>query len=233
MKVYRWGDLRDIILSELDLEEETFIDPAELINYANKAIDEGEQHLMLIYQDYFRRSAFINWTAGQSQYSLPTDIYSNKIRHMHYINGNMKYRVKRIHAHQIPYVHDNDDFKYDIEHIDSVNNADSGVRLAYYPTPLITGNYMKMWYIRNAARIIDDNTVIDLPESKNFIQAFIAREVAIKEGSPLLQLRESELAKQTQLYKETLDAMVPDDQETIEPDLSFYSDFDNTSQSDY
>jgi len=233
MKVYTWAELKAIIKSELDLDEETFVDADELRNYCNKAIDEGEQHVMLIYQDYFRKSSYLNVVAGEPNYALPGDIYANKIRHLQYNDGSNKYRMTRIHPSETMFLQGNEDYKYDLEHKATAVDTDTGMDLVIYPTPRLSGTLVRMWYIRNASRVVDDTTVIDLPESKNFIQAYIAREIALKEGSPYLQLRENELAKQIDLYKQTLDKMVPDDQELIEPDMSFYYDFNDGCRNDY
>lgn len=233
MLTMSWGQLKALVKSELDLDEETFIDDTELMNYANRAIDEAEQLVMSIYQDYFRTKYSPPLVNGTSEYVMPTDIYANKIRFIQYSNGSKKYKVNRIKTAEIAHVNSGDDYLFDIEHKASTGSSDPGIRFVLYPASRETGTPMTIWYIRNATRLVDDNSAIDVPEAINFMRQYIAVMVFRKELHPLLQASEADLERQRVMLKETLDQMAPDDYELIDQDMSFYEDFANEMNGDY
>jgi hypothetical protein len=81
-----------------------------------------------------------------------------------------------------------------------------------------------MQYIRNANRVADDSSIIDLPEAMNFIFAYVKVRVYTKEVNPLVQLALSDLEAQRTYLQTTLSSMTVDDDNDIAPDMSFYSD---------
>ena len=104
------------------------------------------------------------------------------------------------------------------------------VEIIFYPTPTTTNsNLIKIWHLRNANHITQITDKIDIPEFINFIFAYVKECCARKELNPLLGTYAQETMKQKMLMKQTLDNMIPNAEKTLEPDLSFYEDFDRNN----
>jgi len=216
-----WATLKAEILRELDLQGEDFITATELMDYANDAIDEAEAEIMTIYEKYFETEANLSVTSGVATVSMPTGIYANKITCINYDNGSTKYEVKRIkNLKEIPHIQAGQLYRY------RIINPTGGYQIKLYPTPTeTTSTYFTCYYLRNANAITADATVIDLPEAKGFIKAHIKARCMAKEGFPGNPAVNPDVEKQRQLLIETLENMVPDENNEIEPDMSFYDDF--------
>lgn len=230
----RWTDLKSKIENELDLNEETFITAAELIQYANSGIEEAEKMVMELYQDYFLASFQPTIVTGTADYVMPTSIWGNKIRMVVFSDGQSPpvntYRMRRIPLHKVPFVGTNDDYQFLLTQAPPTTTdgpADGGIRFKVVPTPRsdMPANGVTIWYLRFANRVVDDTSQIDIPEATAFIEWYIRVKVYRKEGHFLLQDAVAELEKQRQILRESLDSMAPDEEECLEPDMSFYVDF--------
>lgn len=225
-KVWTLSEAKELIQEEMDTQSETFVSSDELVNYFNEAIDECEAEIHNLYQDYFLTSSPIPLTQGISSYDLPSDIYANKIRFIQYKKSqNEFYEIKRVPLKRIMLIDEtltNVDYVYHLE-----NSLTGGQKIVFHPTPWDTdATSVTLWYIRNAARVEDDDDVIDIPEFISFIFAYVKVKIARKEVHPMLAVYIQEMDYQRSLMKTTLDRMVPDEDLTIHPDLSFYDDFD-------
>jgi hypothetical protein len=102
-----------------------------------------------------------------------------------------------------------------------------GMKIELFPTSRETNNScITIRYIRKAKQLVDDTDVCDIPEFENFVILFARYECLKKEiGNPLLQITKAELEAERRLMVETLTAMVPDNDNEINPDLRFYRDF--------
>lgn len=227
MKIWTFNEAKVKIQKDMDLEEETFIDdPDEYYGYFNEAIDEAEAEILKLYQYYFKTEIDITWVDGTARYSLPADIYGNKILYIQYERDQTRrYQIVRIRNNEIADVADdagyNNYYYFDIQNTD----AATGVEIIFYPTPRESGSYVKMYYLRNANRVDATDSKIDIPEFINFIFAYVKVRIAEKETSPLLNNYLQGLERQRMLMKQTLDNMIPDELEVIDPDLSFYQEF--------
>ena len=96
MKVWTYLEASTKLLGDLDLQDETFIQPDELIGYFNEAIQECEAEIHGVREDYFLTQEALPVVIGQGTYTLPPNIYINKIRRVVYSNGPLIYEVKRI-----------------------------------------------------------------------------------------------------------------------------------------
>ena len=226
-KIWTYSEVKEKIQSEMDTQEEEFVDDGEYLDYTNEAIDEAEAEIKTLYQDYFLTSSGIALVADQASYDLPADIYANKIRHLQFKSTSKKYEIKRIKLAEKKYINDNVSdpyFQYDLE-----NSLASGQKLVFYPTPVAADSTsVTMWYIRNAARVSALTDEIDIPEFIQFIFAYLRVKIARKENNPLLGTYEAGLERQRILMREVLDEMVPNEDTGIDPDLSFYRDFDSS-----
>lgn len=227
MKTYTWTELKLEVQREMDLidedtnDTEDFVSDNELLQYANAAIDEAEAEIHKLYQDYFKTSTTLSLVSGTSEYSMPSNIYANKIRWLQYDDGSKSYQIKKIRFEDIPLVQTGDDFMYDIT-FDTIAN---GYKLVLYPTPATTDSTsVTMWYIRNANFLTTGTDYIDIPECIRFIKAFMKHEIATKEGNPLVQKYETEMEKARQQMKTTLADMTVDEDLDIKQDMSFYEE---------
>ncbi len=212
------------IEADLDLEEETFITTNELYNYINEAIRDCEAEIHTLYEDYFLVSAPISLVTGTSEYSLPADIYANKIRGLVFDNGSDKYLMTRIKKFEdIPFVQSNDPYQFLI-----TNSGTSGIKLKLFPNSRDTSaSFLTVWYLREAKKLAADGDICDIPEFINYILSHIKVSCLKKEGHPLLPIEVANLDKLRQNMVETLSSMVVDGDTKIPLDTSFYEDFDN------
>lgn len=226
MRTPTYSELKSKLERELDIQDESFIDDTELMDYFNDAIDECESEIHRLYAHYFKKADYVSLVSGTASYSLPSDIYANKILYIQYSDGSTKYRVTRIKDVEKVDVDTGDDYRFDIEN----STAGEGAKIVFYPTPAETNSdRMRLWYIRNANRLTASSSVCDIPEFISFVIQYVKVKVMEKESHPLLSRAIEGLEQQRQIMRETLDNMIPDELETLEMDLSFYDDFDDLS----
>jgi hypothetical protein len=75
-----------------------------------------------------------------------------------------------------------------------------------------------------ATRQIIDATVIDIPEFADFIIEWVKARVQFKDADPRLSASVQVVEEKSRKMVETLEDREPDDDNTIEPDLSFYEE---------
>lgn len=226
-KIWTVSEVIEKIQDEMDLQEETFIDQAEYIEYINEGIDEAEAEIHNLYEGYFNTTSTIDLVSGTSSYALPSLMYANKIKHVQYKkNSNDYYRVPRIRLQDIAHVEEqtSSDYMYDIQNDGTAN----GPQIVFYPTPNenVTAG-IRLWYVRNAERVSALADKVDIPEFVQFIFAYMRVKIARKELNPLLGSYQEGLERQRDLMRRTLSEMIPDEEQAIHMDLSFYNDFDN------
>lgn len=227
MKFWTWAEIRTKVERDLDLEDETFITPTELLGYANEAIDEVERQILTLCEDYFLTRGTISLVSGQEEYDLPTDIYAMKIRQIIYRNGSQVWKLERIRdwSKFLSYELDKafstatQQYGYFI-----VNQTAGSPKLLLSPTPSEAGAYLQVWYIRNANELTVDASVCDIPEAVHYVMAYIKMKCMEKEMHPNLPKALSDLQAQREDTLKTLTEMFPDNENTIEPDLRIYND---------
>lgn len=220
-----WGTLKTEIETELDCLDEDFVTATEIMYYANDAIDEAEAIILKECPEYFLCRANLSVTSGNAEVSLPSDIWATKIRAIMYDDGSKQYEIKRIRdpklTHYTSY-QTSDYYEY------MMTNKSAGTfTINLYPTPTITSStYFKIWYLRNAAAITSTASTLDLPEAKAFIKEYVKKRIVSKEGFPAAQIANIDVDNQRQLLIESLSNMIPDENDIIQPDVSFYNEFD-------
>lgn len=224
-KTFTWLELKTKVENDLDLIDEKFITPAELLGYANEAIDEAEQEILTIYEDYFLTNEVLPLVAAQADYDLPVDIWAHKIRQVLYNDGTKKYPIRRIkQLEQVNEVTANEStYRYLI-----VNSLASGPKIRLFPASLETSaNNVTIWFIRNAREITLDADLVDVPEAHKFILQHIKLRCYEKEGSQQQNKAQQDLERERKLLVDSLSAMVPDEDNYMQMDTSFYEDFDH------
>lgn len=97
MAVFRtYGFIKNKVQVDYDLQDETFVQPDELVGYANEAIIEAFGEILGLRQNYFKTKWFVPLVTGNDLFAFPPNIYANKIRSIMYQNGSIIYEVKQI-----------------------------------------------------------------------------------------------------------------------------------------
>lgn len=215
-----WLELKTEIELEYDLAEETFVTADELVHFVNEAIDDAEAEIHNINEKYFETETELNIFAGQAEYDFPADIYAFKITSIFFI-GNMKYEVLPLQdKRKILQVQPTDDFRYRI-----VNSAASGKKIRLYPTPaedVVLG--LQVHYLRQANRVADDTSVIDIPEAKSFLKQYVIDKAANKERMTPDAPESPALMRKRKQLLETLSTMVPDENDELEANTEYYEE---------
>jgi hypothetical protein len=222
------GEIRAKLKRDLDLEQEEFVTPVELTGYINEAIDDAEAIIHGLYADYFLTKDTITLVSGTDSYAMPANIYANKIRRLMYDDGVSRYRLTRIKNFDlIPFLtaqsNQTDYLRYVLEN----NSAGAaGIVQRMYPTPQVNGTFITRWYIRNANRLVAESDICDIIEFVNYIYAHVKLSVARKEKlGQDMQIAMQHLAAEQKLMEETLYTLMPDEDNQVRKDLTYYHDF--------
>lgn len=209
-----------------------------MVGYCNEAIQEAVDEIQKLSEDYFLKSDTINLVQGQSKYSMPSDICANMIRSLIYNNGaGIIYPVRRVRGAGenrfldetlTTYFGTAQDYRYDIENTDST----TGFQIVLIPPARESGAFITRRYLRQANYVplvssgsqnASDATVVDIPEFYTFIIQFMKCRCLEKEGSdPRLPQAAAILEHQREMMVSTLSNRVPDDDNTIIPDMTHY-----------
>lgn len=227
MKVWTYAEAKAKIEKDLDLQEENWITDSELMEYFNDAIDEAESeiHKLGLEDEYFLDSAPVALTEGETDYDLPANIFANKIREIVYDDGATRYDIRRLRGPkrflqkaEIDSENGSPDYRYLIKH------PSGGYKLVLVPASRETSTAnVTMWFIRNANRLTTTTDEIDIPEFIGFLFAHVKRSCKAKEGI-LSPADLDAVEKQRKLMIETLTEMVPDEDNEIVGDASFYDE---------
>jgi len=213
---------------DLALEDEDFVQPDELTDYINEAIDEAEAEVHGLYEDYFLCRSTITLVSGTSEYALPTSIYAHKIRRITYRRGTRTYTINRIRdwkkfeefeLDKVGGAQSEAEYRYLL-----VNEAAGSPKILFTPDVAESGAYVTVWYYRQANRLSADADLMDIPEAANFVLQHVKVRCYEKEGHPNLAKAMSDLERERALLQSTLTAMIPDADTTIEMDLSLYEE---------
>jgi len=237
-KKFTYLELKTQVSIEMDIQGETFVTPDELIGYFNRGIDSAKRIVLDLYEDYLLRSKTITLTSGKAEYTLPTDIIASKIRSLILNDGSQLYKVIRIRElDKFEWIADiqkhglASDYAYYLEH----QTGNKGIRIILVPESRVTGGVLDIWYLREPNKIpltteetqTDiDETIVDIPEGHDYILQFVRDKIREKDnlppqkdggGIPLINLERSAL-------QSVLKPAVPDNDDTIQQDLSHYWD---------
>ena len=217
--------LRARVQSDLDLEDETFISDADINSWINEGISKAETIIHNLYEDYFLSETTQAITSGTFKYSYPTDIFANKVRKIIYqdTNGNTSHEVKRIKN----LAEGSERDIYDTSQNHTLQwtpyNDSNGRKIRLFPEAGRSGT-LRIWYIRNAKQLSADTDTCDIDEFERYILQVAKTECYFKDGDPraVSSKQLEEQLKQDMIN--TLSNMVPDNNDEIPMDLSFYND---------
>lgn len=245
MKLWTFAEVNQKVRADLDLQDETFITPDEMVGYVNDAIHEAESEIMKINEDYFLQTGFLALTLGTSIYQLPTDIYGQKIRQIIYSAGSIQYPIKRIRGankFEILASTNQNGLAEDYSYI--LTNTTPGAQnqiLLSPPSRETSAQNVQIFYIRSAQRVKQASelsppikptapnsaaqlaTVLDIPEFSTFVIDFVKYKCLLKDTDSRLSDQQAIMQSQRKMMIETLTEQVPDDDNQILPDMSFYT----------
>lgn len=229
------AEIRTKIQRDTDTEAEDFIQPDEMLDLINQGIDEAESyiHTLGLEDDYFLTFRNYSLTVGQEFLDMPSDIYAHKIRGISYTEGDLIYNIQRFRGGDVfetianaqHFTNSGDYYKYIIVNDNSDSGATPAPKLQLVPVARKTlTDVIKLWYIRNCNRLVNDSDVCDIPEFVHFVIQFVKFNIWKKEGHPNAQIAKQELEEERRRMVDTLATAVPDQDSTIPPDLSFYNE---------
>lgn len=224
-----YSDAKLKVERDLDLEEEIFIQDAEMLEYFNEALREAEAEILGIYEDYFLTRAYLPLVLGTDLYSLPSGIYEDKMRGIIYDNGDIIYEIKRIRTPKKfldrSYLRNADPTDY-YQYI-VVNSSASGTQIEFSPASKETSSTnVRIWYLRTVDAVVNDSDIVDKDiRFINFIYAYVKGRCKQKENAGVMpDDARGELEQQRKLMVETLTNRIPDDDNENIKDLSFYTE---------
>ena len=227
--------LQEDVTDPLDIEvgDDSFIKQSEMIKYCNKAIDKAEKILIQTYQDYFLTRDLLTLVDGQEAYDAPDDIYAMKIRNMVYYGSSDVFEVERMRDYKkfIKYRYEKEYYIGGSEYAYRwfLINTDPGAwQQLISPTPTGSGT-IERWYIRQANRIVSTTDIMDIPEARDFIVAYMKYRCILKQQrgnneSNEISVALNEVKEEAVDLRNTLSMMIPDGGEDIEPDFSSYEE---------
>lgn len=241
MKLWTYNEIETKVRRDLGMQDTVFLTEEELVGLTNDAIDEAEQEILKINEDYFMRRTTLSLVDTVDSIALPTDIYANKIKGLVYKNGSIVYPVRRLKGlqkfldaeHINTFSNNTADYQYMIQSATEGEQA----KITLFPTPYESGAFIVCWYLRNAKRVLQLSEgvtraqqlaiVIDVPEAMPFIFEHIKVACLKKEkgqGSPptMDETRDREAARKRLV--DTLTEQTVDDSNEHVADLAHYAE---------
>lgn len=237
-----FAELKQDILDDLDMTDEDFVLDRELVARFNDAIEEAEAVYMNQNQDFFltegkiinSKSPVVQYgiVNGQQDYFLPDNMYGLKIKEISYVgNDNDIYPIKQLRGidkftlmESMNYNNvDRDYYSYILYN----QSSSDGQKIRLVPTPLETGDFIKIAYIRQADRIpypYTGSEIVDLPMFYGYFKACVKYRLALKEGHPRLMELKEDWIRQKELLQNTTAEKTASDENIIITDLSSYYD---------
>ena len=229
-------ELRERIQADLDLQDETFITDSDVNAWINESIKKAESVIHGLYEDYFLTQTTQVITAGTYLYSYPSDVYANKIRKIIYHDGgkSSSHEVRRVSS--LVEGSERDIYSTGSNHVlqwSPYNSKSGGRQIRLFPEAGRTGTLI-IWYIRNARQLVDetvdgvttvaDAQSCDVDEFERYILQCVKTECYFKDGDPraVPSRQLEEMLKRDMI--ETLSNAVPDNNDEIPMDFSFYDD---------
>ena len=211
-------DLIERVQDELDLQDEDFIDQDEIIGYIKNGVNQAKKIISDLYEDYFLAKPFtITLVSGTDEYSLPSNIYAQKIRKVLYNDGSEKKIIRRIkRLEDTMLLESSDNYAYLITYDEA-----ACLKITFYPSVVTNGAFVKVWYLRNAKTLSALTDVLDVPEAEDYIVQFAKDKCKNKEAMTPDAPKSAALMEEEKLLVEGLSTRQPDDDNEIDPDLSY------------
>jgi|GEM_PF-3799217 len=225
-----FGDLREQVEAELDLEAEEFIQPTEMQRYFNSGIQiiEAEIIKLGLRERYLQDEAFISIVVDQQDYSLPADIIDTKIRKLVYRENTIVYTIKPLRSESA----------YETEDVFNLYNSSDYYFYSIYKTsenyvlrltPKARKNFtdaIRIIYFKDLNQYTDDDTNCDVPQiCYEYLLSYVRYRCYKKELHANADSEKQDLAALLQLMRETLQGQVADpDMDLNDQDVKVYEE---------
>jgi hypothetical protein len=225
-----YQQVEDMVLQAVEAEDETSVTTgasSEMMNYCNRALKRASSIINRLNEDYFLvPGTAISFVSGTQDYTIPTDMYADKMRKLIYANGADIYEVPfKKRKSQFVDIAIANLYPGTQRYSAKLLRLLTGEKLRIYPTPQETvASVLTPWYIREIAEITAVSDTVDIPEFYSYIIAFMKVMYMKKEGHPLLEDAKQELKEEHQEMVESLSNRIPDEEDAIEMDMSFYEE---------
>lgn len=90
------SEFRSIIRSDISMNDTSFLPNTLLDDFINRGISKAERIIHTLYEDYFKTFIDLKLVSGRAAYSLPVDIYAEKIKNFIYASGTDVYEITAI-----------------------------------------------------------------------------------------------------------------------------------------
>jgi hypothetical protein len=226
-----FGDLKTQIQKELDLEEEEFISPSEMIGYFNRAVSVAESHIITLglRDKYFLARAKVNSVQGEEEIDLPANLYANKILKIIYRRGATFYTVRPLDSKDMfeNYEYLNEYASTDFYRYMILHNSAGDEKLILVPRARESAtDVMTIWYFRDANRYVNDADLCDLPEiAYEYISAYVKEMSYAKESHVNYEGAKQDRMEKESLMQSVLAGQIQDNEMSkLELDLSSYQE---------
>lgn len=219
------------IEKDLDLEEEEFIQATEMTEYINDAITIIEAHMntLGLRDQYFLTRTTLSLVQGTADYSLPTNLYADKLHEIVYSNGATIYSVKPMQksatAEEIEHLNrfsTTEYYRYRVR-----NDSSAAKYLQLIPAARETvANVIVIEYFRDLERVSADADLVEVPEiAYLYLYQYVKVKVYEKESHANYGTAMAELMKLEELMLSTLQGQLADDNANfLEMDKSIYQE---------
>ena len=190
-------------------------------------IKKAERIILGLYEDYFVAFTTQAIVTNTNLYSYPSDIYGNKIRKIIFTDGSQE------NTHEVTRIKNLADGSFiDIDLTpltDSVlkwypvNSLATGRSMQIFPSTCRDGT-LHIWYIRNAAQLVDDADITDIDEFSEYVVAYAKVMAALKDKDPTVSDYVLLLKELEEDMRSTLAGMILDEDDFIPVDTGFYED---------
>ena len=246
-----YSELRDYMIREQDLTSlDSVNQDEELRSYFNSGIRHIEAELVSMNNtDYFLTYEDRALIDGVSEYPIPDDCYGTKIRSLILMDATVTERNGRMVITNKQYIGKvsrlNDRNKFELQGIDDDLPTSSGEPDGYFVinprletenssaliklTPTPRGSLaMRIWYTRRANRMLGNDSIMDLPDPlRESLYSYVRFRIKNKTDMETDQAAWSEWRNNVKDISVGLNPQINDGENTIEPDLDFYLDFDS------
>lgn len=232
MQFKTYGELKTKVQSETDTEAEDFVTESEIMSYFQEAVDECAAHMYKIWPlatQYFETLTKEDLTVGQQAVTLPTNIYARSITRMHIVNAGRVLQISRFRKSnrydEVSQITSGND-QGDPRNYLFLNSTPSNThQIQLWPSSKEAGTeILWIWYVREPIQIVDDDSLVDIPEFYYYITSYVKWKIYDKEGSPLAAEAKADRDEKRALMLETLAEMTPDEDNLLEGDYSTYEE---------
>ena len=221
-----YGALVTKVNNDYDITDENFISPTELLGLFNEAVKDIEKEIHDLHHEdkYFLNQTTITLVPNQSDYAMPTGIYGNKLRHIWYQNGTLKYEIRKLRKlEEVRYTTTGNMYSFLLLNLP----LPTGVVFRLYPTPTEAGAFVNVFFIRECQRfagnVSDPTDVLEIPEAENVVIQHVKRSVARKmRRADLVEFENGLLSQQLDIFRASMKEMIPDENNQAIMDLSAY-----------